>query len=311
MPRTHAPWTTRRASRSRRTATRVSVSSSVQTETHVTADGIRLEVFIKRAASSSSSKPPIVFVHGSYHAAWCWSEHFFEYFANKGHDCYAISMRGQGGSDMPPDPDSAVAGTIETHATDVSGFCASLPTAPVLVGHSFGGLIAQAVCTVNKADLVGLALLASVPPTGNGPMVGRFMRKSPFASLKITYAFIAGAFKSNQKLCRECFFSKDLPDETLKKHMAQIATSCNVRLLDLKAMNKSLPVPKPANGCNVFVMGGSDDFVVDVEGVLETAEWGHTKAVILENTAHDLMLDTRWEKAAEALEGWMGSIGKE
>lgn len=311
MPRTINPSSSRCASRNRRAATRASASSSVESASHVTEDEIRLEVLTQRASASVASKPPIVFVHGSYHAAWCWSEHFFEYFTERGHDCHAISMRGQGGSDMPPDPDAKVSGSILTHGNDVSSFIKSLPTPPVLVGHSFGGLIAQAVLSVNKTELAGLALLASVPPEGNGPMVQRFLKRDFWASMRITVAFIFATFKANATTCRECFFSDDLPERELRKHMGQIAGSCNVRLLDLNAMNASLPIPKPPSGASVFVLGGEDDFVVDVQGVQETAQWGSTTPVILKNTAHDVMLDTRWEKVAEELGGWMERLGKQ
>ena len=282
----------------------------MKSASHVTDDGVRLEV-LSTKASSGSAKPPLVFVHGSYHAAWCWAEHFFGYFSSRGHDCYALSLRGQGASDMPPDTDAAVAGTIETHATDVASFCASLPAPPVLVGHSFGGLIAQRVAAdigATSPSLAGLALVASVPPTGNGLMVGRFLRRAPLASLKITYAFVAAAFKTNACLCRECFFSADLPESTLREHMASIAASCNVRLLDLKAMKKELPIRKPPSNLRVCVVGGEDDFVVDVEGLRETAAWGNTEAIVLQRTAHDIMLDTRWEGGARALEGWMETL---
>jgi len=47
--------------------------------------------------------------------------------------------------------------------------------------------------------------------------------------------------------------------------------------------------------------------VVDVEGLEETAEWGRTEAIVMEDAAHDLMLDTRWERAAAALDGWMAT----
>ena len=39
--------------------------------------------------------PPMVFVHGSYYAAWCWAEHWLPFFSSSGHDCYAISLLGQ------------------------------------------------------------------------------------------------------------------------------------------------------------------------------------------------------------------------
>ena len=66
--------------------------------THTVPSGLKLEVLSQKAASTAnekknSSPSPIVFVHGSYHAAWCWREHFFQYFTDRGHDVYAVSMR--------------------------------------------------------------------------------------------------------------------------------------------------------------------------------------------------------------------------
>ncbi|KAG6741982.1 hypothetical protein POTOM_055264 [Populus tomentosa] len=34
-----------------------------------------------RAPRSSEKNPPLVFVHGSYHAAWCWDEHWLPFFS--------------------------------------------------------------------------------------------------------------------------------------------------------------------------------------------------------------------------------------
>lgn len=39
-------------------------------------------------------KPPILFIHGSYHSAWCFREHYLDYFSSLGHRCFAISLRG-------------------------------------------------------------------------------------------------------------------------------------------------------------------------------------------------------------------------
>lgn len=273
---------------------------------------MKLEILSQKAAGGAT-KAPMLFVHGSYHAAWCWTVHFFDYFSARGHDCYAVSLRGQGGSDVPSGV--AVAGTLEEHAADVKDACAFVSKAsgapPILVGHSFGGLVCQRLFTGEPPPLSGLALLASVPPSGNGEMVKRFIKRSFIASMKITYAFIAGAFKTNEKLCRECFFSDDLPDAELKTHMGSIATSCRVRLLDLKALNDSLPIPRPIPGSPpVCVIGGENDFVVDVEGVAECAEWGGVDPVVLPRSAHDLMLDTRWEACAQALAKFATRVGR-
>jgi len=97
-----------------------------------------------------------------------------------------------------------------------------------------------------------------------------------------------------------------------------------VRLLDLKALEASLPIPPPRAGSPpVCVMGGGADYVVDTAGLEETAAWaaagaagaaagagaGAGDTIVLDGAAHDLMLDTRWEEAATALEGWMRDQG--
>ncbi|CAI5482721.1 unnamed protein product [Closterium sp. Yama58-4] len=109
-----------------------------------------MEVLIRRAdldakavgAYPEQQLPPLVFIHGSYHAAWCWADKWMPYLSALGFDCFAISILGQGGSDVPNAP---VAGTIQSHAADVSNVIRQLVgRPPVLVGHSFGGLIVQA-----------------------------------------------------------------------------------------------------------------------------------------------------------------------
>jgi hypothetical protein len=53
------------------------------------------------STATAPGKQPILFVHGSFHSAWCFSEHFMPYFSQRGHDCYAISLRGTGPTGLP------------------------------------------------------------------------------------------------------------------------------------------------------------------------------------------------------------------
>ncbi|KAL9268563.1 hypothetical protein AKJ16_DCAP26732, partial [Drosera capensis] len=116
---------------------------------HHLPSGLKMEVIVhkpikkthKRREELDGSVSPLVFVHGSYHAAWCWAEHWLGFFAEKGFECYAVSLLGQGESDSTS---SKVAGTLQTHVNDLAHFIQKeLPLPPVLVGHSFGGLIVQ------------------------------------------------------------------------------------------------------------------------------------------------------------------------
>ena len=303
VPRaTYAPGA-RRVRRARRTVAR---ASAVETAFHALPDGLKLEVQSMSSKQLTSKKPPLVFVHGSYHAAWCWSEHFFEYFASRGHDCYALSMRGQGASDMPRDPEAKVAATLEQHADDVSNFCATLSQPPVLVGHSFGGLIAQRAM-VQRTSRVGRP---------GAPRLGAPHRQRPDG-----WAFPeARAHRKHQDNLRvhrrrvqiqrrvvpRVFLQRKSPrGDPPQAHgsdrdVVQRAPAGS----SIAERFAAAPAPGPRSP-PVCVVGGEDDFVVDVEGLEETAEWGKTEAIVLKDTAHDLMLDTRWEGAAAALEGWM------
>ena len=46
----------------------------------------------------------------------------------------------QGASDRP---EGKAGGTLASHAADLGALVSSLPRAPVMVGHSFGGLVVQ------------------------------------------------------------------------------------------------------------------------------------------------------------------------
>ena len=47
-----------------------------------------LEV-IDKGCVSESHPVPLLFIHGAWHAAWCWDEHFLSFFADKGYRAVA------------------------------------------------------------------------------------------------------------------------------------------------------------------------------------------------------------------------------
>ena len=40
-------------------------------------------------------RSPIVFLHGIFHASWCWVVHWLPFFASSVHDFYVVSLLGQ------------------------------------------------------------------------------------------------------------------------------------------------------------------------------------------------------------------------
>ena len=193
----------RRRRNSRIASASLSANASFTRRVVKTFDGdCDLEVLESKASlPSSSSKPPLLFVHGSGHAAWCWAEHFMPYSSARGFDSVAVSLRGRGKSGPPPRGLKA-GGTLESHADDVAAVAEMLVSEgrrpPIVVGHSFGGMVVEKLALREKAKeretmssagsssasassasslLSGIALLNSVPPSGNAAMIGRIAKE--------------------------------------------------------------------------------------------------------------------------------------
>ncbi|XP_023634085.1 uncharacterized protein LOC17880669 [Capsella rubella] len=288
---------------------------------HKLPSGLKMEVIEQRRSKSERDTPPLVFVHGSYHAAWCWVEHWLPYFSSSGFDSYAVSLLGQGESDVPL---GTVSGTLQTHASDIADFIESNlgSSPPVLIGHSFGGLIVQYYLAniVNKQsfgsesvfpELSGAVLVCSVPPSGNSGLVLRYLFSKPVAAFKVTLSLAAKGFQKSIPLCRETFFSPAMDDQLVKRYQDLMTESSRMPLFDLRKLNASLPVPKPMeNSTKVLVLGAKDDFIVDDEGLMETGRFYNVEPVCIEDVAHDLMLDCSWEKGAEVLLSWLCELSK-
>lgn len=109
------------------------------------------------SGDTSTSKPPVVLIHGLFRAAWYWTETLLPSLAAAGYDSYAISLRGQGSSQLVADPQSASSSSkpaqhpftagvpLTVNVADIGAFINSrrFTQPPILVGHSLGGMFVQ------------------------------------------------------------------------------------------------------------------------------------------------------------------------
>ncbi|GMH27194.1 hypothetical protein Nepgr_029037 [Nepenthes gracilis] len=285
---------------------------------HELPSGLRMEVIIQKCSINTDEKLPLVFIHGSFHAAWCWAERWLPFFSQHGFDCYAISLLGQGESDSPA---GKVAGSLQTHASNIAHFIQKeLLLPPVLVGHSFGGLIVQNyIANIRNEqilgcllpELAGAVLVCSVPPSGNSGLVWRYLFSKPIAAFKVTRSLAAKAFQTSLPLCRETFFSPQMEDHLVLRYQELMTESSRLPLFDLRLLNASLPVPSiPKSSIEVLVLGAGGDFIVDAEGLKETGRFYGVSPISLEGVAHDIMLDCLWERGANAILSWLNGLPK-
>ena len=103
---------------------------------------------------------PIVMVHGAFVGGWSF-EWFERPFRGAGYEVHTPDLRGHGAYE----PRERVIGvSMRDYADDLVAYCQALETAPVLVGHSMGGLLAQMVA--RRVQARALVLLSPSAPWG-------------------------------------------------------------------------------------------------------------------------------------------------
>lgn len=259
-----------------------------------------LEV-IDKGSCSESHPAPLLFIHGAWHAAWCWDEHFLGFFEDKGYRALAASLRGHGAS---PASKRMQFCSVADFVDDVGSVANSLPTRPVVIGHSMGGFVVQKY--LESHDAPAAVLVASVPPSGAGGFLLRSMRRHPWHVTRtmITTKSLRG-IAGTPKLARENFFSESTPEDDVVRYAARCEEEYSGRAtLDMAVLN----LPKPNRvSTPVLVLGGEDDTCFTQEEVRRTARAYRTEAEIFPTIGHNMMLEPKWTAVAERIHEWLGT----
>src|SRR5258708_285765 len=102
---------------------------------------------------SASVKRPIVFVHGLWLHGESWNP-WIEFFRGKGYEAVAAQWPGDGATtEETRRAPKAVAGYGVTEiAGDIARQLRQFSQPPILIGHSFGGLLVQNLLGANLAS---------------------------------------------------------------------------------------------------------------------------------------------------------------
>ena len=253
-----------------------------------------LEVIEKRP-SDESDKAPVLFVHG----AWCWDEHFLDFFAEKGYRSVAVSLRGHGKS---PAPKRMQFCSMADLVDDVDSVARSLPRRPVLVGHSMGGFVVQKY--LESHDAPAAVLLASAPVSGvAGFLLRRFRRHPWLTATELAKTKSLRSIGGTPELTRESFFSESTSDADVARCTAQLGEEyLGKHVLDMLLLN----LPKPDRvAAPLLVLGAEKDRCFTQQEVHATARAYHVEAEMFPKMGHDMMLEPGWEAVAERIHEWL------
>lgn len=260
---------------------------------------MRLQV-ISQQPEAEARSTPILFVHGMWHGAWCWQEHFLPYFARHGYNAHALDLRGHGDSEGR---DRLRWTSLDEYVTDVEQIAAQMRTAPIVVGHSMGGMIVQKYLERNRAPAA--VLLASTSPHGVLPTTLRLAWRHPLAFTKVGLTFSMYPLVSTPQLAREAFFSADISEAQLTDYFTHLQDESYRAMLDMVAL--SLPRPERVK-TPLLVLGGTDDQLVSPAEVRATARAYSTEAELFPHMAHDMMLAAGWATVADRILDWLDQL---
>lgn len=235
----------------------------------------------------TSDTPQILFVHGGFHGAWCWSE-TFALLAARGIGAAAIDLRGHGGLAQTED---FITQGLADMTMDVAEALRTF-SAPIFVaGHSLGALVAMDAA--RQTQLRGLVLLAPAAPAGLEARhaLPPFPVDQPVAPPPENRArrwFLSGAefVDASAYLARLCSESPRLLNECFHDgvDIAPAAITCPI----------------------LCISGGKDDSPLHPAGQDRAiaARYGADLHEVA-NAGHCLMLDDGRRETAEVIHAWI------
>jgi pimeloyl-ACP methyl ester carboxylesterase len=254
-----------------------------------------LEV-IDKGSTTKSPPVPLLFVHGTWHGAWCWDDHFLDHFADRGFRALALSLRGHGCSETEK---NLRACGLTDYIADVESVVTSLPAQPVMIGHSVGGFIVQKY--LESHDAPAGVLIASTPPRGGRAGTVRAFKRHPWLMVKASITGDSLVPLRSPQLVREAFFSLDTPDADVVR-CASLLGPESVRL----GLDVLLQTIRPERiSTPLLVLGAACDNTTMVAEVEATAGAYHTRAEIFPDMGHNMMLEPGWQAVAERIDGWL------
>ena len=246
-------------------------------------------------------KSPILFVHGAWHAAWCW-ENFLPYFADRGYAAYAVSLRGHGASEGRDGLRWHSA--AYDYVADIVQVIQMMPQPPILVGHSMGGYVVQKYLETHQT--AAGVLLASLPVSGLFGFAVRYGLRHPLSLLKSQLLLNNWCLIETPELAQEAFFSPDMSAAEVERHFSRLQPESFRVTFEMMLLN--LPRPDRVK-TSMLVLAAANDRVFSVTEEQATANAYGTEVVVFPDMAHDMMLEPSWQQVADRILGWLRERG--
>ena len=264
----------------------------------------------------ASTKAPVVFIHGLWLHASSWAP-WQELLGEAGYESSAPGWPGDADTveATRADPDSVANHGIDDVTDHYASFIDGLSAKPILIGHSFGGMIAEKLLGMDS----GAAAIAIDAAQIKGVL------QLPLSSLRATlpvFANPANRHKAVSLTAREFRYSFGntlSEEESNALHGRWTIPSPARPLFEAAAAAFSPHSPDKVDTANedrgplLLTMGGKDHTVPEAITKSTLKQYRHSDAVTdlveFADRGHSLTIDSGWREVAEACLGWLNKQG--
>lgn len=264
----------------------------------------------------TSSGTPVVFVHGLWLHATSWQP-WIDHFRATGYDPVAPGWPGEPATvdQAREHPELVADRTIDDVTGHYAGIIGALPAPPVIIGHSFGGLITEkllgqgigaAGVAIDPAQIKGVLPLPLAQLRAGLPALGNPANRHRSVTLtEQEFRFGFGNALTEQESA-ELFRAWAIPSPA--RPLFQAATA-NFVLHSQAAVDTA----NQTRGPLLLISGTADHTVPDVVTESTFKRYRDSAAVThlkkFEGRGHSLTIDHGWKDVADAVLDWLRGCG--
>jgi len=255
---------------------------------------------------------PVLFIHGLWLHASSWDP-WVEAFREAGYDAQASGWPGDGDTVEASrrDPDAIGDHGIDDVVAHFAGIIDGLPAAPILIGHSFGGLIAQKLLGQNRA--VAAVAIDAAQIKGVLPV--------PLSALRATLPVFRNPANRHRSVSltaeqfRFAFGNAVSEDESNRLFERWTIPAPGRPLFEAAAANFNPHSPAKIDTGNadrgpLLLIGSGKDHTVPESVTRATlAQYRHSSAVTeimtFPDRGHSLVIDSGWREIADTCLTWL------
>jgi pimeloyl-ACP methyl ester carboxylesterase len=251
----------------------------------------------------------IVMIHGMWGGGWYWAN-YIEFLERRGYKCHPVTLRHHDiAPDDPPPPELGKVSLLD-YVNDMEAHIKGMDEKPIVIGHSMGGFIAQAlaerdlcecaVCLTPAAPSGIMALKPSVIKTFL-PIMTRWgfwkkPNKLPFEKAVYSCLHLLPPNQQRQVYDRMVYES------------GRAAFELGFWLLDTSGASR---IDESKVKCPILVVAGAEDRITPSSVVEKVARKYGERAAYKEfrNHAHWVVAEPGWEDIADYVANWLGTKG--